>query len=58
MPKDIKSGMAFRYDIHLPEKPNLLQKGQYAEFAGMRVATEWLGKTTSTLGLLTEGVGY
>ncbi len=30
------AAMGFRYDIYLPEKPSLLQKAQYAEFAGLR----------------------
>lgn len=30
------AAMGFRYDIYLPEKPSLLQRAQYAEFAGLR----------------------
>jgi len=30
------TAMGFRYDIFLGEKPSLLQKAQYAEFAGLR----------------------
>lgn len=30
------AAMGFRYDIHLPDRPSLLQRAQYAEFAGLR----------------------
>ena len=30
------AAMGFRYDIYLPKTPSLLQKAQYAEFAGLR----------------------
>ena len=30
------AAMGFRYDIYLPKTPGLLQKSQYAEFAGLR----------------------
>lgn len=29
-------GMAFRYDIMMPENPSFMQKTQYSEFAGLR----------------------
>lgn len=30
------AAMGFRYDIFLPDRPKLLQRAQYAEFAGLR----------------------
>ncbi len=39
------SGLAFQYDIYLPEKPSFLQKAQYSDFVSMRFVNRLLGKT-------------